>query len=128
MTRSNVRSVRRRQTNQRIQRQYDKEKQSRVHQYQQRSFEARQNATIAGDAWKGWYRKTIRYLANMFSGLFGRSAFRSIRKLDLRASDASRFGAFRFNRARDTGAAWLRNNVAGGYNLKMISTRDGKPV
>lgn len=125
MTKSKMQTVRRRQTNQRFQRQYDKEKQLRVRAYDSRQkvrTKARQTTAVV-NAW----RRITRHVSAFFSNLSRRFfSAHTISGLDLRASDAARFGAFRPNRSRDTGAAWLRN--AFGQCLKMISTRDGKRV
>lgn len=124
MTKSKMTSVRRRRTNQRIQRQYDREKQARVRQYQERSFKARTTAGIAGLAWSGWFRKTIRRVTNFFNRMFSPGG--ALQRLDLRHSDAERFGPFNPASRRNAGAEYLRHMFGG--NLKMVSTRDGRPV
>lgn len=127
MTKSSMQSVRRRKTNQRIQRQYDKEKQMRVRAYDGRQRDERLLGAYNRVSKLGTLLGKIkRFFVSFFD--FDFFGARTIRGLDLRQSDAGRFGAFRPGRPRGAGAAWLRHNVGGGQYLKMRSTRDGKPV
>jgi len=107
MVKSNVRSVRRRQVNRRLSQNFDKKQQLKVRGFDRhidREPIVRLSKTrIRWNRIKKWF-SNLRWFRTS-----------SIDELDLRS-----------NSPRGAGAAWLRANFH--QNLKMISTRDGRPV
>ncbi len=125
MTKSNMRSVRRRQTNRRLNQHFDQHDQLRVRNYDGRQRDERLLGEYNRVSKLGTLlAKVKRFFTSLFD--FDFFSARTIRGLDLRQSDAGRFGAFRPNRPRDAGAVVLRSWF--GQHLKMRSTRDGKRV
>ena len=123
MVKSNVRSVRRRQTNRRIQNaEYNRRQQLDTRAYKTKDHE-RAHAPKSGGLIPR-VRVYARRVADFLRGLFtGRTAGTGIRGLDLRIPNIAggKFGA-----KRNAGAKWLRSVF--GESLKMVSTRDGRPV
>ena len=120
MTKSNVRAVRRRRTNERIAHQYDQVQQAKVRAYQERAIEKRETMVAKRSS---LFSKAVNYVRRALRSFvrFLRPNYSSIRGLDLR--DGGLFGE---TRKRDAGAQQLRAWF--GTNLKMVSTRDGRPV
>lgn len=125
MVKSNVHAVRRRRTNRRIARRYDRTQQQRVRAYRQHQRVRNPERKAA----RQWVAEMGRRIVQNFSRWIKRfisGSYKKLGSLDLRSTDADRFGAFAPSRKRNAGAAYLRSFAPGLGS--MVSTRDGKPV
>ena len=126
MTKSNARAVRRRRTNPLLARQYDEIQQLQTRAYQQNSRVRDPERKKA----RQWIAEMGRRIARNFKRWvkrFSKQSNKLLVSLDLRSSGADRFGPFDPARKRNAGAEYLRH-ITGGWQLKMISTRDGRRV
>ncbi len=107
MTKSSMGAAKMRRTNIRIQHQ-----EHHIRETQARSYSAAARRT-APNSRVNIFVRFYRRLSRWFGGLFSGPDFTSIATLDLTSDRAA-------------GVVWLRQTFS--KNLKMISTRDGKPV
>ena len=121
MTKSNVRAVRRRRTNQRIARQYDPIQQQRVRNYQQHQRVRNPERKTMRQAVSEKIRRVVQNFRRWVRRFTSQSNNIVIRALDLRDG-----GLYANKPKRDAGAQQLRSWFSMG--LKMVSTRDGKTV
>lgn len=123
MTKSNIRAVRRRRTNERIAKTYDKVRQEKVRAYQQRNIDRRE-ARLEKRG-RSFFKKATDWIRGVF-GRFFRQLFRPTVYSSMRSLDMRDGGLFGHGVKRDAGAQQLRSWFPGLGS--MVSTRDGKQV
>lgn len=125
MAKSNMRSVRRRQTNRRIQMaQYDRRSQLQTRAHKRtvhKRAHATKSVTVKHRVGVYWRRATA-FLSSLV-GLGGYINWGDSTLIDLDLTESGIFGS-----RRGAGAAWLRGMFPLNPRFKMRSTRDGRPV